>query len=260
MLLTVDIGNTSMVMGIFGGAQLITSWRIGSDSRKTEDEYAIVLHNLFQLHHEETAKVTGAIISSVVPQLTLVMNKAIERVFGLTAEVLDHQTPIPMRNLYEYPGEVGVDRLANAVGGKMLYGAPLIVVDFGTATTLDVITPEGDYAGGIILAGLEMSADGLYRRTSRLPQIPIVKPARVLGTNTVSSMQSGLFYGSVAAIDGLIERLWRELGYETKVVATGGLASLFFHESRYISVCEPFLTLYGLKSIWEQQSGTGRSG
>lgn len=251
MLLTLNIGNTNTTIGVFRESTLITSWRIGTDLTKTDDEYAVVFHTLFQLRNVEVAEVTGAIISSVVPQVTLVMNKAIERIFGFTAKLLDHQTPLPMRNLYEYPSEVGYDRLANAVGGKTLFGAPLIVVDFGTATTLDVITREGDYAGGVILPGLEMSADALYRRTSRLPQIPIVKPNRVLGTNTVSSMQSGLFYGSMGAIEGLIERLWRELGYETKVVATGGLASLFSNESRYISALEPFLALYGLKRIWD---------
>ena len=260
MLLTLNIGNTSIVIGVFRESDLITSWRIGTDLSKTEDEYAVVFHSLFKLRSVEVSEVTGAIVSSVVPQLELVMNRAIERVFGLTAEALDHQTVLPMRNLYEYPSEVGFDRLANAVGGKMLFGTPLIIVDFGTATTLDVITREGDYAGGVILPGLEMSADALYRRTSRLPQVPIVKPARVLGTNTVSSMQSGLFYGSVGAIEGLIERLWRELGYETKVVATGGLAPLFSHESRYISALEPFLALYGLKSIWDQQPHSPHTG
>ncbi len=260
MLLTLNIGNTSVVIGVFRESNLITSWRVGTDLSKTEDEYAVAFHSLFKLSNLEVGDMTGAIISSVVPQLTLVMNKAIERVFGLTAQALDHQTPLPMRNLYEYPSEVGFDRLANAVGGKMLFGTPLIIVDFGTATTLDVITREGDYAGGIILPGLEMSADALYRRTSRLPQIPILKPHRVLGTNTVSSMQSGLFYGSVGAIEGLIERLWRELGYETKVVATGGLAQLFSHEIRHISALEPFLALYGLKSIWDQQPRSSHTG
>jgi type III pantothenate kinase len=251
LLLTVDIGNTNIVLGIFAGERLIDHWRIATELKKTEDEYALTLQGLVALNEVRPADASGAIIASVVPHLCPVFQKSIRRVFGVEARILDHTTPIPVRNRYENPQEVGVDRLANAVGGKTLFGAPLIIVDFGTAITLDVVSPAGDYLGGVIMPGLEMSADALYKRTSRLPRILLERPAHVLGRTTIASMQSGLYFGLVSAIDGVIEKLWKELGFKSKVVATGGLAPAFAAESKLVTATDPFLTLHGLRLIWE---------
>jgi type III pantothenate kinase len=251
LLLTVDIGNTNIVLGIFAADKLIDHWRIATEMKKTEDEYALILQGLVALNNVKAEDASGAIIASVVPHLYPVLQKGIQRVFGVEAQLLEHSTPMPVRNLYENPQEVGVDRLANAVGGKMLFGAPLIIVDFGTAITLDVVSPEGDYVGGVILPGLEMSADALYKKTSRLPRILLDKPAGVLGRTTISSMQSGLYFGLVSAVDGIVEKLWKEIGFRSKVVATGGLSPLFAAESKLVTATEPFLTLHGLRLIWE---------
>ncbi len=255
MLLTVDIGNTHIVMGVFQEEKLIEHWRISTELKKTRDEYAITLRNLFALSNLEPSGIKGAIIGSVVPHLNWTLKKSIAHLFGIDALVLTYKTPIGLENRYENPREVGMDRLANAVGAKTLLGYPVIIVDFGTAITLDVVDRDGAYAGGVILPGLEMGADSLFKRTSKLPRISLLRPHRVLGRNTVASMQSGLLYGTAGAVYTLIERLWRELGYETKVIATGGSAADVIAELPHIDKTDLYLTLRGLRTIWLLNNG-----
>ena len=254
MLLAIDIGNTKIMVGVFqfDTGRLRHHWRISSDLSKTSDEYAVTFNDLFMLEQFDLSNVKGAIIASVVPSLTSVVSASVEKVFSVPVQMLTHTTNIPLINRYKNPREVGMDRLANAVGGKELFGAPLIIVDFGTSITLDVISPDEEYLGGIILPGPDIAADALSSKTATLPRISIDIPENVLGQDTVSSIQSGLYYGNLCAIEGLIRRLWNELGFTCDVVATGGLGSLFAEKSELISKSSPYLTLYGLRAIWEQ--------
>jgi len=258
MLLTIDIGNTHVALGIFSNNTLVEHWRISTDMKKTEDEYAISLQNLFSLSHLEQKNIKGAILESVVPHLALVFEKAIKRLFDFDPLILNHKTPIGLVNLYENPLEVGLDRLANAVGGKNILGAPVIIVDFGTAITLDLVDKNGAYAGGVILPGKEMGADALYKRTSKLPRIPLIRPPGVLGTTTISSMQSGLFFGTIGAVEALVRNLWKEMGYKTKVIVTGGGASLLINEISLMDLYDPYLTLRGLQIIWNDNHNPAR--
>jgi len=255
MLLTVDIGNTTIALGIFRGEDLVDHWRISSDLKKTADEYAICIRNLFSLSGREPSDISGSIIESVVPPLTGRLAAGVKRISGKDPFLFNHNTPIDLENRYEIPEQVGMDRLANAAGAKYLWGAPIIIVDFGTAITLDFLDREGAYAGGVILPGLEMSANALFRGTSRLPRISLVRPPRVLGTTTDASMQSGLFFGTLGAVESLIERLWEEAGYKTRVVATGGGASEIARGISRLDAFEPFLTLKGLNAIWHYNQG-----
>lgn len=256
MLLAVDIGNTKIAIGIFKEAELIARWRIATDFRRTAEEYALLLDGLFRLHKLiKPAEIQGSILSSVVPHLTEILARSIQEICPYAPiKSLDSSLKLGMKNLYTNPEEVGADRLANAVGGKNLFGSPLIIVDFGTATTLDVVNKEGDYLGGIILPGLDMSADALFVGTARLPRIPISFPGKIIGSTTVQSIQSGICFGSIGSVDSLVERIWEELGYRTKVIATGGYAKMLSAASKKIDAVEPYLTLYGLKYIWDLNS------
>jgi type III pantothenate kinase len=252
MLLCVDIGNSKVALGIFNDEELVAHWRIASDARRTSEEYTVILEGLFRLNegirHDE---LHGAIIASVVPPLVPILAKSIQEVCpNIVCKVLTHSMKLGMKNLYERPEEVGTDRLANAVAGKNMYGAPLVIADYGTATTIDIINREGDYMGGVILPGVEMTAEVLTQRTAQLPRIPIELPEKVIGTTTVKSMQSGICLGIVAGVDALIERAWSELGYESKVIATGGQAALLAAASHHVDGVEPYLTLFGLRDIW----------
>jgi type III pantothenate kinase len=204
----------------------------------------------------------GACVCSVVPALTPRILRAVKRVHGVEPFLLDTHTPMNIRNRYHNPEEVGADRLANAAGGRDRYGLPLIIVDFGTATTLDLVSARGDYLGGCILPGLDATADALFRSTSKLPRISVEAPRTVLGRTTIDSIQSGLFYGLVGAVDSLVERLWDTLGRKGKVVATGGLAESLARHSRTIHLADPHLTLHGLWVVWNfnQSSGKKRAG
>jgi len=253
MFLAIDIGNTITALGIFDGEKLVNRWRIATESRRTREEYSIIIDGLFRLEPVVAREhVSSCLLASVVPHLTHSFSSSIKSICPTIAiKVLDSSLNIGMKNLYENPREVGADRLANAVGGKRLYGFPLIIADFGTATTLDIVNKDGDYLGGIILPGLEMSADALFTKTAQLPRIPISLPEKIIGTTTVKSIQSGICFGSISSVDSLIDRIWKELGYTTKVVGTGGYVEMLSSVSRNISAIEPYLTLYGLKFIWD---------
>ena len=249
MLLTIDIGNSCINLGIFQNQELKIHWRIASDLYKTQDEYTVLMANLMSLNRMKVRDIKDAVMASVVPPLTRKFESSVRSLFHLEPLVMDHHTPIGIENRYDNPEEVGMDRLANAVGGKNLVGAPVIIIDFGTAITIDLVDKEGDYAGGVILPGREMSAEALFKRTAKLPSISLFRPPRVLGKYTIASMQSGLFYGTIGSIESLLKRLWKEIGYQTKVILTGGNASELVHEMSYLDQYDPHLTLRGLQVI-----------
>jgi len=259
MFFAADIGNTNIVLGLFEGDEIIEHWRISTDMRRTEDEYAVLLHELFATKQRDVDSVKGAILESVVPHLNEKIKKSMERTFGFPPLVMTFETPTGLVNRYASPREVGMDRLANAVGGKMKMGAPLIIIDFGTAITLDLVDKEGAYAGGCILPGLETGADALFLRTAQLPRIELLRPPAVLGKTTVASMQSGLYFGTIGAVDALIDRLWDEIGYKTAIIVTGGGAGQIVNELAHKCEYDPHLTLRGLKAIWELNNKSDRS-
>ncbi len=252
MLLAADVGNSKIAFGLFEGEELLERWTIRTDHKKTADEYALLIHQLFEMRARSISEVSAAVMASVVPAVDRSVGAALAGICHAQLLVVQPTTPLGIQNLYEVPEEVGADRLANAVGGRAMRGAPVIVIDFGTATTFDVVSPEGDYMGGLIMPGLEMEAQALFDYTAKLPRVSPKRPKRVLGKTTVASIRSGLFWGYVSSIDGLIKRLRDELGGEWPVVATGGYAASVASESEFIEHVEPDLTLHGLRIIWER--------
>lgn len=252
MLLTVDIGNTHTAFGLFDGEALRLDWRMETRVERTADEYAATLSGLLELQGLTMRQVTGAIISSVVPPATAPMERLFVRYFGVTALVVGPGMKTGLAVLYENPRDVGADRIVNAVAAYARWPQGAIVVDFGTATTLDVVTPRGEYAGGVIAPGLIVSADALYRSTARLPRVEIARPRHVVGTNTVASIQSGLVFGYAGMVDALVNRIRAEMNYAPKVVATGGLSALLARESSTIEECDELLTLRGLRILFER--------
>ncbi|HXR98795.1 MAG TPA: type III pantothenate kinase [Terriglobales bacterium] len=258
MLLALDIGNSNIVAGLFRGETLEASWRLTTSRSQTVDEFSLLLGGLFSAGGFETKQVRGAIVASVVPPLDSMVRGALRRMFGHEALFVSPGLKTGMPIHYDSPADVGADRIVNAVAGFAAYGGPLIIVDFGTATTFDVVNAQGEYAGGIICPGIAISADALFSRAARLQRVEIRPPARLIGTTTVGSIQSGLFYGYLSLVDGLIERLRAEIGADAKAIATGGLASLMAGESRTISACDEQLTLTGLRLLWQRNVARGR--
>ena len=256
MLLVLDVGNTNTVLGVFAAGdrsrELVAHWRVATIQTQTVDEYGVLFRNLFALANIEVASMKGIIISSVVPPVDSVLREVCERYFHSKPLFVEPGVRTGMPVLYENPGEVGADRIVNGVAAFEKYGGPCIIVDFGTATTFDAVSSKGEYLGGVITPGIGISADALFERTARLPRVDIRKPPRMIGTTTVGSIQSGLYYGYLGMVDSILERMLAELGPETKVVATGGLASLFGEGSKYIRAVDDLLTLEGLRIIWER--------
>jgi type III pantothenate kinase len=263
MLLAVDVGNTNIVLGVFEGAELVQSWRLATLRERTADEIGILVTQLFAHHDRPLASIDAVIVASVVPPLTGIMADAIRSYFGCEAVLVEPDLNIGMPVLYEQPSEVGADRLVNGVAAYELYGRPrgaaVIAVDFGTATTFDAISVRGEYLGGAICPGIQISADALFQRAARLPRVDVRKPVSLIGRTTVQSMQSGLFYGYVAMVEGIVERMRRELSAEGNAgqrpplcIATGGMADVISSETAIIEEVDQDLTLHGLRIVWER--------
>ena len=256
MLLAIDIGNTNIVLGIFDGETLSESWRLSTLSERTADELWVLVNRLFEDRDLDTKQVSGIVLSSVVPPLTASVAEMVRRAFGQEALAIDATNAgLPVR--YHAPEDVGADRLVNAVAALAEYGGenrPIIVVDFGTATTFDVISASGDYLGGVICPGVEISADALFQRAARLPRVDVRRPDRVIGTSTMESIRSGLYFGYVAMVEGLVVRLRAEIGDDQPAicVATGGLAGIMAGETAAIDHVSPDLTLHGLRLAWHR--------
>jgi len=252
MLLALDIGNTNILLGLFSGRVLSYHWRIATRREGTPDEYSILIQELFSLHGLEAKKVKSAVISSVVPPLQVTLEEMIERYFGLKALLVEPGIKTGMPIFYDNPKEVGADRIVNAVAAIERYGKPAIVVDFGTATTFDVISERGEYLGGAIAPGINISAEALFQGAAKLPRIEIARPKSVVGKSTVASMQSGLYYGYLSLVEGMLARIKAEMDFDPIVVATGGLAHLIVGDSPLVDHIDPLLTLEGLRIIYER--------
>jgi type III pantothenate kinase len=259
MLLALDIGNTNIVAGVFDGGTLRHGWRLSTLRQRTADEMGIWVLQLFHHGRLDPGDVDGVVLASVVPTLTRPTVEMSRRYFGRDPLVVDGKTDTGMPVLYDAPSEVGADRIVNGVAAYERYGRaerrPLIVVDFGTATTFDAISANGEYLGGVICPGVNISADALFQRAAQLPRVEVRRPDHVIGRTTVGSMQSGLFYGYVGLIDGIVARMRTELGARTGCVATGGLAELIAPETPAIDVVDSDLTLHGLHLIWNRVGG-----
>jgi type III pantothenate kinase len=255
LLVLVDVGNTNTVFGVYRGDDLLESFRLSTDTERTGDEYGSLLLPLFSLHGIDPRATDAVVISSVVPPLHLTLDHLARRYFGRKPLFIEPgiRTGMPIR--YDNPQEVGADRVVNAVAARERYGAPVVVVDFGTATTFDVVNAQGEYAGGIIAPGIGISAEALFAHASRLYRVDVRKPDELVGRNTATAMQAGIYYGYVGLVDGILERLLAEIPGVKMIVATGGQADLIASGSRYIRETDPLLTLRGLKLIYERNRG-----
>jgi len=255
MLLAIDVGNTNIVLGVFGGSKLIQSWRLLTLRERTADEVGLVVTGLFA--HEKIAltAIDAIVIGSVVPILTPIMQSMCERYFGKSALIVKPATNAGMPILYKNPAEVGADRIANSIAAYEAYGRhklPLIIADLGTATTFDAVSAKGEYLGGVICPGPQIAAEALFQRAARLPRVDVRKPASVIGQTTIGAIESGLFYGYLGMVEAIIKRMTDELGGKATCIATGGLAPLIVPESTLFIATEPDITLHGLRIIWER--------
>jgi type III pantothenate kinase len=254
MILAIDVGNTNVVIGIYEQERLKVSWRISTDKNRTADELAMMFSQLFSREQISFEDIDGVIISSVVPPLISPLEDMVEKYFKLTPVVVGPGIKTGIKIGLENPKELGADRIVNAIAAIEKYGAPLIIVDFGTATTFDYIDEEGTYQGGAIAPGISISTEALFQRAAKLPRIELVKPRSVIGKNTVNAMQSGIIFGFVGQVDAIVERIISESGSKPKVIATGGLAELIASESNTIDEVNNLLTIDGLIKIYNKNN------
>jgi len=252
MLLVIDIGNTNIVFGVYNGDKLINHWRLSTVFQKTVDEYAILLNSLLYIEKIKFSEIDSAIISCVVPPLLIPFEIVCARYMGIKPLLIGPGVKTGMPILYENPQEVGADRIVNAVAGYDSHSTALIVVDFGTATTFDYVTPKGEYAGGAIAPGIMISLEALFERAAKLPRVELIRPRNVIGKNTVHAMQSGITYGYVSLVDGIVKRIKDEVKTNPYVMATGGLANQIYKNSDSINEVDELLTLKGLKILYER--------
>lgn len=250
MLLTIDIGNTNLTLGLYEGEMLGPRWRLATDHEKMPDEYGLQLAGLLAHANLSAKDISGICLASVVPPLTGKVLQACQQYLGLEPLVVDAGVKTGVRVRYEDPRAVGADRIADAAAVQRLYGGPACVVDFGTATTFDGISKEGDYLGGAIAPGINIASEALFLRTAKLPRVDLQRPPTAIGRNTVHAMQSGLLFGYAALVEGMVARFRTELGPEMKVIATGGLAEVIAAETKVLQIVAPWLTLEGLRIIW----------
>lgn len=252
MLLVIDVGNSNTSLGVYDGAELIAHWRLTTNRARTVDEYGVHARNLFALAGLDFKAINAIAIASVVPPLNYTLKTMSETYFHLTPLFVDHTANTGVRILYEPPSDVGADRIVDAVAAIEKYGAPCIVVDFGTATTFNAVNSSGEYLGGVITPGIMISSDALFERTAKLPRVDIRRPQKVIGASTVAAMQSGLYHGYVGLVDGVLRKMLEELGGSARVIATGGLAPLIATGSEFIELVDDTLTLEGLRLVYER--------
>lgn len=255
MILVFDVGNSNIVVGVLKEGKLINHWRLRTDNMRTSDEYGMHMMSLFEYHHLDMTDIKAVVISSVVPSLNIELEWMSETYFNCKPLVVGPGVKTGLALKYENPREVGADRVVNAVAAYHKYGGPLIIVDFGTATTFCVVNAKGEYLGGAIAPGIRISTDALVARAAKLPRVELVKPRSIIGRNTVASMQSGIIFGFVGQVEGIITRMKREIEGEPKVIATGGLAQTIAQETDTIDVVDDYLTLDGLRIIYEINRG-----
>ena len=254
MILLIEVGNTNVTIGVHDGKEIVASWRMTTKRDLTSDEIGMTLRSYFSLGGVSTDDIGGTIISSVVPPIMYSLIHAVKKYLGQEPIIVTDKSKMNLEIKYDNPKEVGADRLVNAVGALKRYKAPLIIIDFGTATTFCAVSDKNEYLGGVILPGLKVSLEALVEKTSKLPKIEIARPDKVIGTNTVESMQSGMYYGYAGSVDNIVLKMKQSLGDDTTVIATGGLATMISKEAKTIDIIDPKLTLEGLKAIYDNET------